>query len=306
MKAKATKEYKATDLVALIRRRYAATNGAYNRSVVLEQVPDGTGMIQNRWIDVAAFEMWPSKGLTRSAFEVKVNRSDFLRELQSPEKYKWCIQSFHEFWFVAPKDVIQLAEIPKGIGWLYPRGGKLCTARHPLRNPKPILTDELLAGFMRAAYKGIEAANNLTEHNILAKSAEYKNTGFYREAVSRFLHERGIPPPYEVTVDDIYLKLVEATYDKQVKQDCNQLLQISGSFQHSIANLATLFLVIAKRALLARNELGEYIVKSYGQHDDDAIEVLKELSKDPKVSDYQKRYAELIELLMNWESLSDD
>jgi len=294
------KEYKASDLVALIRRRYSATNGAYNRSVVLEQVPDGTGMMQGRWIDVAVFEMWPSKGLTRSAFEVKVSRSDFLRELQTPNKYKWCLESFHEFWFVAPKDVIQLAEIPKGIGWLYPRGNKLCTGRHPLRNPTPILTDELLAGFMRAAHKEIEAATKSTEKSILAKSDEYKIASLYREAVSRFLNERGIAPAYDVTVDAIYGKLAEATYDKQVKEDCNQLLRISSSFQHSIANLATLFLVISKRALLARNELGEYITKSYGQHDD-AIEVLKELRKDPKVSDYQKRYTELIELLLNWE-----
>jgi hypothetical protein len=304
MTAPATKEYKASDLVALIRRRYAAASEQYNRSVVLEQVPNGTGTLQGRWIDVTVFEMWPSKGLTRSAFEVKISRSDFLRELQSPEKHKWCTESFHEFWFVAPKDVIQLAEIPAGIGWLYPRGDRLCIARHPLRNPNPALTDALLAAFMRAAQKEIEKANDLTERDILAKSTEYKHTGFYRDAVSRFLHERGIAPPYDVTAEDIYDKLIAATYDKQIKQDCHQLLEISGQFQHSIASLATLFLVIAKRALLARNEMGDYIVKSYGQHDDEAVEVLKELSKDPKVSDYQKRYAQTIELLLNWEALN--
>jgi hypothetical protein len=305
MKAKDTQELKAEDIVNLLRRRFASHNGAYNRCVVLEQVPDGTGLVQNRWIDVAVFEMWPSKGLTRSAFEIKVSRSDFLRELNTPEKHKWCLDSFHEFWFVAPKGVIQLEELPKGIGWMYPRGEKLCIARHAIRNAKPVLSDELLAGFMRAAYKGIEAATKLTSESVLADSTEYKNTSLYREAILRFLQERGIPPPYEVTVENIYSKLVEATLDKQLKQDCDQLLAVSGTFQRTIANLATLFLVIAKRSLIARNEMGDYIVKAYNIRDEDSIEILKEMGKASKMSDYQKRYAEVIELLLNWESIAN-
>jgi hypothetical protein len=304
MKTKAVTEFKAEDLVNLIRHRYTSQNGVYNKAVVLEQVPDGTGMNQNRWIDVAVFEMWPSKGLSRSAFEVKVSRSDFLRELQIPDKHKWCRECFHEFWLVAPKGVIQLEELPIGIGWMYPRGDKLCIARHALRNATPKLNDELLAGFMRAAYKGIEAATRLTAETILADSTEYKNTSLYREAVLRFLHERGIAPVYEVTVDGIYTKLAEATLDKQLKQDCNQLLSVSGTFQKTIANLATLFLVIAKRSLIARNEMGEYLVKAYDVRDEDAIEILREMGKGSKMSDYQKRYAEIIELLLNWESIA--
>ena len=294
----------AEDLVCLLRKRFETRNGLYNKCVLLEQVANGTGMDQSRWIDAAVFEMWPSKGLTRSAFEVKVSRSDFLRELQIPDKHKWCIDSFHEFWFVAPKSVIQLEELPKGIGWMYPRGERLCIARHAMRNAKPVMNDELLAGFMRAAYKGIEAATKLTTQTVLADSTEYKNTGMYREAVLRFLNERSIPPPYDITSEAIYSKLNEATMDKQLKHDCEQLLYVSGSFQKSIANLVTLFLVIAKRSLIARNEMGEYITRTFNIRDEYAIEILKEIGKDPKVSDYQKRYLQLIELLMNWEEFN--
>jgi len=305
MKNKKGKELKAEDLVALLRNRYESKNGLYNQTVVLEQVPDGTGLVQNRWIDVAVFEMWPSKGLTRSAFEIKVSRSDFLRELGAPEKHKWCLDSFHEFWFVAPKDVIQIEELPIGIGWMYPRGETLCIARHAIRNAKPVLSDELLAGFMRSAYKGIKAATKLTAEAVLADSTEYKRTSLYSEAVLRFLHERGIPPPSAITVEDIYLKLNEATLDKQLKKDCDQLLAVSGTFQKTIANLATLFLVIAKRSLIARNEMGDYIVKAYNIRDEDSIEILKEMAKTSKLSDYQKRYAEVIELLLNWEIIAN-
>lgn len=80
----------AKELVDLIRKRYHTAKDGFNPAVVLEQVPDGTGMFQGRWIDVAVFQMWASKGLTRAAFEVKVSRSDFLSELQNPEKHQWC------------------------------------------------------------------------------------------------------------------------------------------------------------------------------------------------------------------------
>lgn len=302
MKTKGAKELKAEDIVSLLRRRFESKNGLYNQAVVLEQVPDGTGMNQNRWIDVAVFEMWPSKGLTRSAFEIKVSRSDFIRELQNPDKHKWCRDSFHEFWFVASKDVIQIEELPIGIGWMYPHGGRLCVARNAIRNATPTLTDELLAGFMRSAYKRIGSVSKVTAEAVLKGSSEYKEADSYRQAVQRFLHERSVAPIYGDKAEDVYSKLNEATMDKQLKQDCDQLLAVSGTFQKTIANLATLFLVIAKRSLIARNEMGEYIVSAYNIRDEDSIEILKEMGNASKMSDYQKRYAEVIELLLNWES----
>ena len=84
----ASSKYTAEQLVSLVRERFELKNGVFNQCVVLEQVPDGTGAIQHRWIDVAVFQIWESKGLTRSAFEVKVSRSDFLHELQHSEKHQ--------------------------------------------------------------------------------------------------------------------------------------------------------------------------------------------------------------------------
>jgi hypothetical protein len=147
---KVTAEY----LVNLIRQRYPVyRDDGFHRYVVLEQVPDGTGMYQGHWIDVAVFHMWPSSGLLRSAFEIKISRSDFLRELQYPNKYKWVQDSFHEFWYVAPQGVIKREELPANAGWLCPRANKLTVKRHAVKNENPKLDDLLLAGFMRAAAK---------------------------------------------------------------------------------------------------------------------------------------------------------
>lgn len=293
----------AEDLVTLIRKRYATEHNGYNPCVILEQVPNGTGMLHSRWIDVAVFQMWTSNGLTRSAFEIKVSRSDFLSELQHPEKHAWCKESFHYFFFVAPKDVIQLEELPDGVGWMYPRGQKLCTARAARINENPKLDDVLLSGFLRAAYKEIENSKKINLEEVLTTSEAYKKASSYMEATRKFLESRGNQYFFPDSTGDIIKALEEATVEKQLKQDRERLLNITGRFQREIAGLLSLFLVIANKSLLARNELGEYIFREYGGKDQEGLDILKERAKDKKATEYERRYAELIELILNWEKI---
>ena len=77
----------------------------------------GTGRI-----DVAAFNVWPSRKGHRIAFEVKRTRGDFLRELKTPEKRAWVEEFFHETYFVTAKGVCEPGEIPEGWGLLVPVG----------------------------------------------------------------------------------------------------------------------------------------------------------------------------------------
>jgi len=298
------KKMEANDIVKLIRKRYATEKNGYNPAVVLEQVPNGTGMFQDRWIDVAVFEMWASKGLTRTAFEVKVSRSDFLSELQHPEKHQWCKECFHFFYFVAPKDTIQLEELPSGVGFLYPRGKGLSTARIATKNDAPKLDDRLLAGFMRAAHKGIEQAKRLNLEEVLTTSEAYKKSSQYMEATMKFLESRGTKYFLPESAGDIIKALEEATIDKQLKQDREHLLNIGGRFQRTIADLLNLFVIIASKSVLARNDMGSYIVSEFGGEDNESLESLKKLAKGKWGSTMRnKRYSELIELLLNWEKL---
>jgi hypothetical protein len=292
-------EYTAEYLVKMIRNHYVVNDGAYNRNVILEQVPDGTGMFQSRWIDAVVFQMFPSKGLTRFAFEVKIARSDFLQELSHPEKHLWCKECFHEFWFVAPKDVIQLAELPPNIGWMYPAGGKLHRARHAVRNPNPKLDDTLLAGFMRAAGKAIDNAYQLNKDEILKNDNGYKQAKEYEDAVVTFCRSRGDNSFLDkIDKDEIIRHLAEATMDKQLKQDRDKLLSVTAKFQRDILSLLPLFVAIARRNLLARDELGKYIIGEYGGTDNESIEALKEYAKSKEAYASQKQIAELIEALL--------
>ena len=71
-----------------------------------------------RYIDAFAINLWPSKNHRRIAYEIKVSRADFLKELKTPEKRAWAIEISHQFYFVAPAGIIKLEEIPAGCGLL--------------------------------------------------------------------------------------------------------------------------------------------------------------------------------------------
>lgn len=283
--------YTAEDIVNLLKARYKTPKGSFEPTVVLEQVPNGTGGFQSRWIDVAVFQMWPSKGLTRSAFEIKISRSDFIHELQQPEKHLWCKECFHEFWFVAPKDVIQIEELPAYAGWMCPQGTRLCIKKHATRNDSPRLDDKLLAAFMRAASKKIDTITKSVEVDALANSAEYKRARECERAVGQFLAESGREAYYSNPQDKegILKSLREAKLDKGLQQDREHLLLIGHRFQEEIIGLLNLFLVIANKGLLARNDLGEHLVSAFGGITDDNVSSLRK-----HIHDNQKTLTELL------------
>lgn len=293
----------ADDLVALIRKRYSLHRAdGIQKYVVLEQVPDGTGMNQGRWIDVVVFDLWPSKGLLRSAFEIKASRGDFLREIANPLKYKWAVESFHEFWFVAPQDVIKMEELPANAGWLFPCAGKLAIKRRAVQNPDPKLDEVLLAAFMRAAAKEVARVSCVSVQDVLDNDTGYQLGKLYIDAVTSFINKRGVRKyQHPSNQEELLAWLEEATLDNQLKEDREHLFSITGRFQRQMVSLLKLFLAITNKSLLARNELGEYIVKHYGGDDAESVESLRERIKGSKRLDMEKRYLQFVELLLNWD-----
>lgn len=287
--------YTSQELMLLIKDKYKSHKGSFDPTVVLEEVPNGTGGYHSRWIDAAVFEMWPSKGLSRSAFEIKVSRQDFLHELQNPEKHLWCQECFHFYWFVAPKDVIKsLDELPPGAGWMYPSGTKLCISKHAARNDSPRLDDKLLAAFMRAASKRIDTIGEAAKRELNANNPELSKAKEYEKAVVKFLTDNGRSSyhPWPEDAAGILNELYEAKMDKGLKADREHLETIAQRFQSEIIGLMNMFLVVANKGLMARNELGEHIVSAYGSPTDESVSILKKHQKD----NYQEIYDIIMKL----------
>lgn len=97
--------------------------------VVVDEVKVSTGIgfgvskyfdVQNhdldQRIDVFAINTWPSRGFLRVAYEVKVSRSDFLKEMADSNKRKTAMNLSNEFYFAAPSGVIGNSDLPKECG----------------------------------------------------------------------------------------------------------------------------------------------------------------------------------------------
>lgn len=276
----ANEVWTAKQLVELIERRYPTDTRGYNPTVILKEVADGVGYEQDRWIDVSVFQMWKTNGLTRAAFEIKVSRQDFLNELSHPEKHQWAIDCFHEFWFVAPENIIHLEELPKGIGFMYPRGDKLCVKRHASRNPNPKLDDVLLASFMRSAHKVIKQVCLKEENDILANSKVYQRAKIYEDATQVFFNSRHIYCNEEPKDKEKVISwLEESTKSNEIKIERDHLLEALKQFENNILDLTSDFISISQKALLARDNLGNLIYSAYGGNDKVALDNISNWGK---------------------------
>lgn len=124
-------------------------SGAY---AFLTQVRNGTGYAREvRTADAISMSLWPSRGLDLTGYEVKVSRTDWIRELREPSKAD-AIAQYCDYWclVVGDEDIVQLGELPKTWGLYVPdkkHGLKLIV--EPTRLKAKPIDRVTLAGLMR-------------------------------------------------------------------------------------------------------------------------------------------------------------
>ena len=95
------------------------------------------------------------------AFEIKVNRADWLAELRQPEKHLDALHFAGQLYIAAPPGTVEAHELPDGVG-LYEvaaltRKAK-CIVRANRNSPEPIdwwSASRIANGILRAAERGI-------------------------------------------------------------------------------------------------------------------------------------------------------
>lgn len=156
---KKLKEWTEDRVIDLLRARYKGQAWAF-----LPKVRNGTGyQLSARTADALAMSLWPSRGLHLYGFEVKVSRSDWLREINDPEKAE-DIFGFCDFWYVvAPEGIVERDELPKTWGLMEITGkGLQETVSGPKLTPKPV--DSLfLASLLRKVTENMAADQQLEE-----------------------------------------------------------------------------------------------------------------------------------------------
>lgn len=93
-------------------------NGGSGEYAFLRQVRNAAGFDATRTFDAVAVHLWPSRGFVTDVIEVKVSRSDWLRELKDPAKAEAAFVIGDRFIVAAPSGIIQVGELPPGWGLL--------------------------------------------------------------------------------------------------------------------------------------------------------------------------------------------
>ncbi len=127
----------AEDLHALLRLRFPLPEFALFRQVC----EAGTGGA--RYMDALAMNLFRSRGMEVHGFEIKVTRSDWLRELKDPAKADPLARFCDRYWIVAPegakRPLIPTSELPPTWGLLVPRAGTLyAQVPAPKREAEPL------------------------------------------------------------------------------------------------------------------------------------------------------------------------
>jgi hypothetical protein len=133
-------------LLDRLRVRHGKITGNGPEWAYMEHVRDAAGFFAGTTIDALAMHLWPSRNHEAHAFEVKVSRADFRRELADDCSKSLPWRSWVEFfWITAPADVVPLEELPERWGLLVPHGKALRVAKPAVRmRPRP-------AGYLPAA-----------------------------------------------------------------------------------------------------------------------------------------------------------
>lgn len=107
-------------------------------------------------LDFFALNLYPGMRFTSVAYEVKVSRSDFLRELTDHGKRAFAEKVGNETWFVGPAGVFKEEEIPEGWGLLVMQAdGVLKRVRAaPWRKVEPYTMPFIASLARRAAAEG--------------------------------------------------------------------------------------------------------------------------------------------------------
>lgn len=151
-------------------------------------------------IDAVAVGLW-MKNYKILAFEIKVERSDFLRDVEVfSKKHKYALEISHEFYYVCPWNLIDRSEIPEIAGLMY------VDKNFTIKKKKPAVLREM---------------ESIQFHFFQAFAKEFGNT----------IHHSKIPIKYlgkKMTQEDFDTLLEEkkgADWKEEVKNRAKEILK---------------------------------------------------------------------------------
>lgn len=203
----------ARHIEVALRKRYPDQAHA-----LIFQVANGTGGNKSRTADAIAFGLWPSRGLDIEGIEIKVSRSDWLRELADPHKADTFARHCHRWWVATLPSVVEAGELPPAWGLIELKRGVMRQAVEAPRNPTPDpIPHKMWCAIMRAVQTAELSAVNAQRAAIAKEAEETARSRVARDldrlqtAVRKFKEATGVDVLYTYNAEQIgqALQLIE-------------------------------------------------------------------------------------------------
>lgn len=167
---------KTDEVISRLAVRYSAPAYAF-----LTQVRRGTGYATAiRTADALAMSLYPSRGLHLSGIEVKVSRTDWLKELADPSKADEIAQ-FCDFWYVAVGDIniIQLGELPPTWGLIAPKGSGMTVVKEATKLKTKPFDNSFIAAIMRNMTDNMVSRDSIKQRVDDARKSGAESSNIY-------------------------------------------------------------------------------------------------------------------------------
>lgn len=142
-----TDKINALEVKNLLRKKYPMPE--YE---IFFEVSSSTGNGNNtRYADAITFNTFSSRGYKITGFEIKVNRSDLLKELKSPEKAEEIFKYCDEWYLVVANGILkETDEVPDNWGIMeIIEKSKIKVLKKSKKNPDVILDRKFVASLLR-------------------------------------------------------------------------------------------------------------------------------------------------------------
>lgn len=176
----------------------------------------GYGKDSEQRFDAWAIHYLKGKRNVSRCYEIKVSRSDFQSELKKPLKRRAGLRLSNEFYFVCPKGMVKVEEVPVECGLIEvdERGTLETVIEAPFRDTWPCTWQ-----FMAVICKRLDTARRMEyEAEQKIKGIVYEREGIARTALERHLEKwrnhkigsREIPDHILAAMEDLALDVEES------------------------------------------------------------------------------------------------
>jgi len=179
------------------------------------RIGGGYGHNSEQRFDGYAIHYYPSKQNVAVCYEIKASRSDFKSEINKPKKRRAGLRLSNEFYFVCPKDMVTIEEVPVECGLMEvdEKGVISTTIKAPFRNTIPPTFNFLATVCRRIDKPRLEMYNAMLDEDGKLKEYGEASIKVLKEHIYRWKSfnqgNKEVPDKIAEAMESAYIDIID-------------------------------------------------------------------------------------------------